>query len=52
MKKLKRYQNFISEDVDAVAGSDDVTLYRLSTHHVIDLKEPGDFYVKSMEDVC
>ena len=51
MRKLKKYQNFISEDVDSVAGSDDMTLYRLSAHHVVDLKEPGDFYVKSMQDV-
>ena len=51
MRKLKKYQSFISEDVDSITSSDDMTLYRLSAHHVVDLKEPGDFYVKSMEDI-
>lgn len=51
MKKLKNYLNFIKEDVDSVAGTDDMILYRLSSHHVVDLKEPGHFFVKSMEDI-
>jgi hypothetical protein len=48
MKKLKKYENFISENVETQDG---LLLYRLSSHHIIDLKEPGDFYVKSLSDV-
>lgn len=33
------------------AKSEDVTLYRLTSHSVVDLNDPGEFYVKSKGDV-
>jgi hypothetical protein len=31
--------------------SGDMTLYRLTSHPVVDLSQPGEFYVSKMEDV-
>ncbi len=30
---------------------EDVTLYRLTSHSVVDLNDPGEFYVKSKNDI-
>lgn len=38
-----------TESIDTNGGN--VTLYRLTSHPVVDLSEPGEYYVKSLEDV-
>jgi hypothetical protein len=55
--KLKKFDNFLNEDlqgpqdsiVDTPTG--EVTLYRLTSHSVVDLNDPGEFYVNSPESV-
>ena len=32
-------------------GGGNITLYRLTSHPVVDLSAPGEYYVKSLEDV-
>ena len=62
--KLKRFSNFINEDIsdevvsnefdtdfDTDNQSDDVTLYRLTSHSVVDLASPGEYYVDSLDAV-
>lgn len=61
MKVLKSYQKFLlKEDVEMpevmdspveVPSSGEMTLYRLTSHPVVDLSAPGEFYVSKMEDV-
>lgn len=60
MKLLKNYKNFmLKEDIaaiaepmiDAPASGGDLTLYRLTSHPVVDLSAPGEFYVKSVDDL-
>jgi hypothetical protein len=54
--KLKKFNNFkLNEDlegpqdtvVDTPTG--EVTLYRLTSHSVVDLNDPGEFYVNSQQ---
>ena len=55
--KLKKFNNFLNENlegpqdtvVDTPTG--EVTLYRLTSHSVVDLNDPGEFYVNSPESV-
>jgi len=62
MKVLKTYKKFLlKEDVEMpevmetpevetpTTGS--MTLYRLTSHPVVDLSAPGEFYVSKIEDV-
>lgn len=53
--KLKRYNNFLNEDkeieVDNIPTSGKTTLYRLTSHPVVDLSAPGEFYVSKKSDV-
>lgn len=63
--KLKRFNNFINEDIsDEVVSNEldtdfdtvddegnDVTLYRLTSHSVVDLASPGEYYVDSLDAV-
>ncbi len=59
--KLKRFNNFINEDIsDELISNDldtdldtdgEVTLYRLTSHPVIDLSSPGEYYVDSLDAV-
>jgi hypothetical protein len=66
MKILKTYQKFLlkenvemPEDVMDTSVSPDLespssgtmTLYRLTSHPVVDLSAPGEFYVSKLEDV-
>lgn len=41
-----KYTDFVNESND---GS--VRLYRLTSHSVVDLNDPGEFYVKSKKDI-
>ena len=51
--KLKKFNNFLNENlegpqdtvVDTPTG--EITLYRLTSHSVVDLNDPGEFYVNS-----
>lgn len=54
---LKKFNQFVNESIE---GSEDmaperpvgnVTLYRLTSHSVVDLSDPGEFYVDSLEAV-
>jgi len=55
--KLKKFNNFLNESlegpqdtvVDTPTG--EVTLYRLTSHSVVDLNDPGEFYVNSQESL-
>ena len=38
-------------DTPVAHSAGDMTLYRLTSHPVVDLSAPGEFYVKSMEDL-
>ena len=65
MKVLKSYQKFLlKEDVELATSvpaeheemvttgqGGDMTLYRLTSHPVVDLSAPGEFYVSKLEDV-
>jgi len=55
MGKIKKYISFISEDsdidVDKLPKSGKTTLYRLTSHSVVDLSAPGEFYVSNKNDV-
>lgn len=60
MKVLKTYKKFLlKEDVETpevveateVPTSGTLTLYRLTSHPVVDLGAPGEYYVSKMEDV-
>jgi hypothetical protein len=63
MKLIKNYKKFLlKENVDMVEepsteiaadihSGGDMTLYRLTSHPVVDLSAPGEYYVKSLEDV-
>ena len=62
MKVLKTYEKFLlKEDVEMpqvieapeveTPTSGSMTLYRLTSHPVIDLSAPGEFYVSKLEDV-
>lgn len=53
---LKKFNNFqINEDVDAQVAPEvstgETTLYRLTSHSVVDLNDPGEFYVSSQDAV-
>ena len=54
---IKRFNNFeINEKVSPIASkasklSGDVTLYRLTSHSVVDLDEPGSYYMSSKSEV-
>ncbi len=54
MKIVKNFNSFINEDIDSESTpmeckccslSGEITLYRLTSHPVIDLSTPGEFYV-------
>lgn len=54
---LKKFNQFLNENLE---GSEDmapekptgpVTLYRLTSHSVVDLNDPGEFYVDNLEAV-
>ena len=55
--KLKKFNNFLNENlegpqdtvIDTPTG--EMTLYRLTSHSVVDLNDPGEFYVNSPEAV-
>ena len=55
--KLKKFNNFLNENLegpqDTVVDTPngEVTLYRLTSHSVVDLNDPGEFYVNSPESV-
>jgi hypothetical protein len=55
--KLKKFNNFLNENLegpqDAVVDTPtgEITLYRLTSHSVVDLNDPGEFYVNSPESV-
>lgn len=53
--KLKHFSTFqkINEEFESTASklSGEVTLYRLTSHHVVDLSDPGEFYVSSQKDI-
>jgi len=53
--RLKKFTNFqnIFEAIESKASklSGEVTLYRLTSHSVVDLSDPGEFYVASLDDV-
>jgi hypothetical protein len=61
MKVLKSYEKFLlKEDLEMpvtgespveVPTSGTMTLYRLTSHPVVDLSAPGEFYVSKLEDV-
>ena len=59
MKVLKNYKKFLlKEDLEmseapvaTTPTSGTMTLYRLTSHPVVDLSAPGEFYVSKMEDV-
>ena len=62
MKVLKTYEKFLlKEDVEMpqvmeapeveTPTSGSMTLYRLTSHPVVDLSAPGEFYVSKLEDV-
>ena len=53
--RLKNFSNYqkVYEAFESKASklSGQVTLYRLTSHSVVDLSDPGEFYVASLEDV-
>jgi hypothetical protein len=53
--RLKNFSNYqkLYEAFESKASklSGQVTLYRLTSHSVVDLSDPGEFYVASLEDV-
>lgn len=53
--RLKNFSNYkkVNESIESKASkiSGEVTLYRLTSHSVVDLSDPGEFYVTSMADV-
>lgn len=54
--KLKKFNNFLNENLEGPQDTVDtptgeVTLYRLTSHSVVDLNDPGEFYVNSPESV-
>ena len=53
--KLKNFSNFqkVYEAFESKASklSGEVTLYRLTSHPVVDLSDPGEFYVSSQSDI-
>lgn len=58
MKKLKSFSKFFESSIDVpkveceasnLRGT--VTLYRLTSHPVIDLQSPGEYYVCSQESI-
>ena len=63
MRLIKNYQKFLlKEDLempeDTISSPDldtptsgTMTLYRLTSHPVVDLSAPGEFYVSKLEDV-
>ena len=59
MKVLKTYEKFLlKEDLEmseapvaTAPTSGTMTLYRLTSHPVVDLSAPGEFYVSKLEDV-
>jgi hypothetical protein len=51
--RIKKFNNFrINESKSEAAKlSGEVTLYRLTSHPVVDLSQPGEFYVSKRSDV-
>lgn len=54
--RIKKFNNFsINESTDVACKAStltgEVTLYRLTSHPVVDLSQPGEYYVCSVEDV-
>ncbi len=47
--KIKRFNESLSIKAENIDG--DVILYRLSSHSVIDLSEPGEYYVSSKSEL-
>lgn len=41
-----KYNDFVNE-----SSSDIIKLYRLTSHAILDLNDPGEFYVKSQKDI-
>lgn len=46
MKNIKTFESF---KINESSGSTE--LYRLTTHSVVDLSEPGEFYFSNLDDV-
>ena len=54
--RFKKFNNFsINESTDVACKAStltgEVTLYRLTSHPVVDLSQPGEYYVCSIDDV-
>lgn len=47
--KIKRFNESLSIKAENIDG--EITLYRLSSHSVIDLSEPGEYYVTSKSEL-
>lgn len=47
--KIKRFNESLSIKAEKIDG--EITLYRLSSHSVIDLLEPGNYYVTSKSEL-
>lgn len=55
MRIIKKYENF-SQNEDLLSTNVEVsngllTLYRLTSHSVVDLLEPGNYYVSNIDDI-
>jgi hypothetical protein len=51
--RLKKFNNFINEDITDIYEKEvgDKILYRLTSHPVIDLASPGEYYVDTLDAV-
>lgn len=49
--KIKKFSNFSINESKASKLSGDIELYRLTSHHVVDLSNPGEYYVCDKKDV-
>lgn len=51
LKKFNSFQVNENVDVQAAPETGEITLYRLTSHSVVDLNDPGEFYVSNREAV-
>lgn len=51
MRRIKRFNENMSVACKASELTGEVTLYRLSSHSVVDLSSPGEYYVCDKADV-
>jgi hypothetical protein len=51
--RLKKFNNFINEDITDIYDKEvgDKILYRLTSHPVIDLVSPGEYYVDTLDAI-